>query len=190
MDNESLFEKYIDEHQELFSRIQSIKEGIISAGEQMISALESGSKIMICGNGGSASDSQHMSAELIGRYEKDRDALPAVALTVDTSILTAVGNDYGYDSIFEKQVKGIGNPGDILLGISTSGNSNNIIKAVKAARKMNIYTIGLLGKDGGYLGPEMDHSVIIPHRVTSRIQEAHIFVIHYWSGMIEQGLFL
>ena len=130
-------------------------------------------------------DAQHFAAELIGRFEKERRALPAIALNTDTSALTALSNDYGYESVFARQVEGLGTNGDALVAISTSGNSKNVIRAVDTARKNSIITIGLLGRDGGKIMSSVDFSVIVPHDNTARIQESHIFIIHFWCAMIE-----
>jgi D-sedoheptulose 7-phosphate isomerase len=143
---------------------------------------------MICGNGGSASDAQHFAAEIVGRFERERRAYPAVALSTDTSILTAVGNDYGYDAVFARQVDGLGRPGDVLIGISTSGNSENVVRAVKRAQSLDMTTVGLLGKDGGTLKPLVDQAIVVGSTTTARIQETHIFVLHYWAWLIENGL--
>ena len=150
--------------------------------------IEGGGKLLICGNGGSASDAQHFAAEIVGRFEKERRAFPAVALSTDTSILTAVGNDYGYDEVFARQVEGLGRPGDILIGISTSGHSDNVVRAVQRAQTMQMPTIGLLGKDGGALKALVERSIVVENDTTARIQEAHIFILHYWAWFIECGL--
>ena len=183
------FRHLIDEHEALFKRLYEVAPNILKAGEQMLSSIEQGNKILICGNGGSASDAQHFAAELIGRYEQERRAVPAIAMTTDTSILTALGNDYGYEHIFSRQVEGLAQIGDTLVGISTSGNSNNVIKAIESAKKAGIKSIGLLGRDGGKMANIVDIPVIIPHVVTARIQEAHIFILHFWSGLIEKQVF-
>jgi D-sedoheptulose 7-phosphate isomerase len=143
---------------------------------------------MICGNGGSASDAQHFAAEIVGRFEKERRAYPAVALSTDTSILTAVGNDYGYDEVFARQVDGLGRPGDVLLGISTSGGSQNVIRAVKRGKSLGLQTVGLLGKNGGALKGMVDQAIVVESATTARIQETHIFILHYWAWQIESGL--
>jgi len=147
----------------------------------MVDCFRSGGKIMACGNGGSAADAQHFAAELIGRFERERQELAAIALTTDTSILTAVGNDYSYDEVFSKQVRGLGKKGDILLGISTSGNSKNVIKAIEAAKKMGIKIIALTGNDGGKIAQLLDKDDIhlcAPSTRTARIQETHLVLLH------------
>ncbi len=188
MKTSRLLSNMIADHTHLFNRISKI-EGIETSAEQLVETLKNGNKIMVCGNGGSAADSQHFAAELIGGFEKRREPLPALALTADLSILTAVGNDYGFDSVFEKQVKSLGRPGDMLVGISTSGNSSNLLHAVEAAKDKKMMSIGLLGKDGGKLGALVDIAVVVPHELAARIQEVHIFILHFWSAVIERRLF-
>ena len=147
----------------------------------MTDCLRAGGKVMACGNGGSAADAQHFAAELIGRFERERQELAAIALTTDTSILTAVGNDYSYDEIFSKQVRGLGKKGDILLGISTSGNSKNVVKAIEAAKKLGIKIIVLTGNGGGKIATLLDADDIhlcAPSSRTARIQETHLVLLH------------
>ena len=180
--------KYIDEHIFLFSKIITYQSIIKSIGSLLISSILSDHKILIAGNGGSAADAQHFAAELVGRFQRNRRALPCIALTTDTSNITAIGNDFGFEQIFSRQVEALSNPGDVFIGISTSGNSANIIAAVEEARKRQMHTIGLLGRDGGVLKDKVDHAVVIPHDVTARIQEAHIFILHYWADMIERSI--
>ena len=147
----------------------------------MMDCLRAGGKIMACGNGGSAADAQHFSAELMGRFERERQELAAIALTTDTSILTAVGNDYSYDEVFSKQVRGLGKKGDILIGISTSGNSKNVVKAIEAAKKMGIKIIALTGNGGGKIANLLDADdfhLCVPSTRTARIQETHLVLLH------------
>ena len=141
-------------------------------------AILNGNKIIFFGNGGSAADAQHLAAELSGRYVKERKALPGLALTTDTSALTAIGNDYGFDFIFERQIEALSNKGDILIAISTSGNSTNVINAVNKGRELGCYSIGFLGKDGGKMKKLCDNSIIINSNITARIQEIHILLGH------------
>ncbi|MBI5701179.1 D-sedoheptulose 7-phosphate isomerase [Candidatus Saganbacteria bacterium] len=162
---------------------------IEEAVKMILAALKTGNKILICGNGGSAADAQHFSAELISRFKKERPSIPAIALTTDTSIITAIGNDYSFDVVFSRQVEGLGNKGDIFFGISTSGNSKDVIEAIKAAKKKELKTIGLLGCDGGKIKNEIDLSITIPSNNTPRVQEAHILIIHILCNLIEQELF-
>lgn len=151
-------------------------------------SLKKGGKVLIAGNGGSAADSQHIAAEIVGRFVKDRKAFAAIALTTDTSILTSVGNDYSFDDIFARQVEGLGKKGDIFLGISTSGNSKNIIEAVYRAKEMGLITIGLLGKDGGELKNICDYNITFPYKETARIQEHHIMTYHLLCEFIESNM--
>jgi len=157
--------------------------------DELIRAYRAGRKVILFGNGGSAADAQHIAAELAGRYYMDRKPLPAEALTVNTSILTAIGNDYGFEQIFARQVEALGNPGDIAIGISTSGNSPNVIEGIRAAKRKGMITIGLTGADGGQLKNEVDYCICVPSKDTPRIQEAHILVGHIWCELIERALF-
>lgn len=156
---------------------EQVARGVVA----MTDCLRAGGKVMACGNGGSAADAQHFSAELIGRFERERQELAAIALTTDTSILTAVGNDYSYDEIFSKQVRGLGKKGDILLGISTSGNSKNVVRAIEAAKKIGIKIIALTGNGGGKIASLLDADDIhlcAPSTRTARIQETHLVLLH------------
>jgi D-sedoheptulose 7-phosphate isomerase len=157
--------------------------------ERIALALTSDRKLLLCGNGGSAADAQHIAAEFINRYELERPPLPAIALTTDTSILTSIGNDYSFDEIFSKQVKALGVEGDVLLAISTSGNSANVIEAVKAAKGLGIFTVGLTGGEGGQLTRLVDLSLVVKSNVTARIQEAHILVGHIICELVDYLLF-
>jgi D-sedoheptulose 7-phosphate isomerase len=178
----------IDAHVRCLQNLKTIAPLLKKAGDLLLQRLLGGGKLMICGNGGSSADAQHFAAEIVGRFEMERRAFPAVALTTDTSILTAVGNDYGFDAVFARQVEGLGRPGDVLIGLSTSGNSPNIIRAVKSAQALDIRTLGLLGKDGGALNDLVDQAIVVDSPTTARIQETHIFILHYWAWQIEQGL--
>jgi len=178
----------IDAHIGCLEKLKSMEPLLEKTGNLLLQCLLADGKILTCGNGGSASDAQHFAAEIVGRFEKERRAFPAVALSTDTSILTAVGNDYGYAEVFARQVAGLGRRGDLLLGISTSGHSENVVRAVQEARNMGIDTVGLLGKDGGSLKTMVDHAIVVDSTVTARIQETHIFILHYWAWLIESGL--
>lgn len=158
------------------------------AAELICRTLKAGHKILLCGNGGSAADAQHIAAELVGRYEQDRRAWPAIALTTDTSALTALGNDYGYAEVFARQVEALARPGDLLVAISTSGGSPNVLRAVERAKELNCRTIALTGAGGGELKQLCDLSVVIPSDRTSRVQEAHITIGHLWCEMIDAAL--
>jgi D-sedoheptulose 7-phosphate isomerase len=160
---------------------EKLAPAIAAAVELMVAALANGNKLLACGNGGSAADSQHFAAELVGRFERERPALAAVALTTDTSLLTAVGNDYSFNEIFSKQVQGLGQPGDVLLAISTSGNSANVLEAVKAAQQRDMTVVALTGKGGGRMNEllrEEDIHLCVPSSRTCRIQEVHLLTIH------------
>ena len=170
----------------------ALSQPISQAIELMFGALSNGNKILACGNGGSAADCQHFAAELVGRFERERFPLPALALTTDTSIMTAVGNDYSYKEIFSKQVQAFGQAGDVLLAISTSGNSANVIAAVEAALEREMRVVALTGKDGGALGKmltDADVHICVPHARTARIQEVHLVTIHCICDGIDVALF-
>ncbi|MBL8522088.1 MAG: phosphoheptose isomerase [Betaproteobacteria bacterium] len=165
---------------------------IARASKVMVDCLKSGGKILACGNGGSAADSQHFAAELVGRFEREREELAAIALTTDSSILTAVANDYSYDEIFSKQVRALGKPGDILFGISTSGNSKNVITAIEAAKKKGLIVIGMTGRNGGKIGEmmgERDVLLNVESTVTARIQEVHLLTLHCLCDAIDNIMF-
>lgn len=184
--NPLIAERFQD-HLDVFGRTMEQMECIEEIAERCKMALANGNKILFCGNGGSAADSQHLAAELVGRFQKERVSMPAIALTTDTSILTAVGNDYGYDEIFKRQVAGLGRVGDVLIGISTSGNSGNVVKAVELARTMGLHTIGFTGEGGGKMRELCDITLAIPSKVTARIQEMHILIGHIICELIEEG---
>jgi D-sedoheptulose 7-phosphate isomerase len=161
---------------------------IFEAADLITTCLRAGGKLLFFGNGGSAADAQHLAAEFVGRFVRERAGLPAIALTTDSSILTAVGNDYGFDQIFARQVQALGRPNDVAIAISTSGNSPNIIEGVKAARKGYLKTIGLSGKDGGLLATEADVVITIASTSTARIQECHIAIGHLFCELTEEAL--
>ncbi|UCC81385.1 MAG: D-sedoheptulose 7-phosphate isomerase [Candidatus Zixiibacteriota bacterium] len=184
--------KALKESAELKLQIaNTMAEQVSETAKLISSAIKSGRKVMLCGNGGSAADSQHLAAELVVRLtgKVNRKALPGMALTTDPSILTAASNDFGFENVFSRQVEAHGIKGDILIAISTSGNSPNIIKAVDTAKKMDIVTIGFLGNDGGKLGSLVDLALIVPSDDTQRIQEAHITIGHIIISMVEKSLF-
>ncbi len=161
---------------------------IVEIAELMIDCLKKDGKVIVFGNGGSASDSQHIAAELVGRFKKDRSALAGIALTTNTSVLTSLANDYGYDVVFSRQVEALGKKNDVVLGISTSGKARNVALGIKQAKKMGIKTVALSGGDGGEIVKLADVSLIVPSKVTARIQEAHITIAHIICEMIEQEL--
>lgn len=170
------------------SEDESIHDAVVRAGEMTAQAMRQG-KLLVCGNGGSAADSQHLVAEFVSRLTVDRPALRAVALTTDTSILTAIGNDYSYDNVFERQVEALGLPGDVLLAISTSGNSRNCVKALSLARTMGLHTVAFTGNDGGAMAKIAEVNVIIPSNVTMNIQEAHLMLEHIFCMVVERFYF-
>ncbi len=165
------------------------QEKIAKLAEEMIACLRRGNKLLICGNGGSASDSQHFAAELVGRLQRDRFPLPAIALTSDIAILTAVGNDYGFEQIFLRQVQALGRPGDILVGLSTSGNSPNVLQAMQAAAEQQIRTLMLSGKGGGEMARRADEAIVIKSDISQYIQEGQLAIIHIWCELIEDAIF-
>lgn len=167
-------------------RIASI---VASAAEKTAAAMKEGRKLIVAGNGGSAADSQHLVAEFVSRLTIDRPALPAIALTVDTSILTAIGNDYAYENVFERQLEAVGRSGDIFLALSTSGNSKNILKGLHQARRMGITTVGFSGNGGGQMASLCDYSVVVPSDVTMHIQESHIALEHIFCMLVEKCYF-
>jgi phosphoheptose isomerase len=165
---------------------------ILQAGELMTQCLLQGNKILSCGNGGSAADAQHFSSELLNRYVTERPSLPAMALSADTSTLTAIANDYSFDQVFSKQIQALGREGDVLLAISTSGNSNNIINAISEAHTVNMPVVALTGKSGGQLNQSLadgDIQITVPSDVTARIQETHLLIIHCLCDIIDYSLF-
>lgn len=161
---------------------------LVTISQIIIKSMKSGNKVMIAGNGGSAADSQHFAAELVGRFIKERKALPAIALTTDSSVLTCMGNDYGFDDIFSRQIEALGKKNDVFIGISTSGNSKNIIKAVEEAKKNGIITIGLLGKDGGFLKNLCDYNITFQYKETARVQEHHLMTYHLICEFVENEM--
>jgi D-sedoheptulose 7-phosphate isomerase len=162
---------------------------IAKVSELLIDAFRSKNKVILFGNGGSAADAQHIAAEFVGRFAFERAALPALALSVNTSCITAIANDYGYDLVFSRQIEALGQAGDVAIGISTSGNSRNVIQAVSVAKKMGLYTIALCGNDGGKLRNEVDHCICVPSNETPRIQECHILIGHVISELVEKAIF-
>ena len=180
---------HINDHIKTISLLDDdAKNRILYLSTIIVSALAKGNTIFWCGNGGSASDSQHLAGELVGRFIGDRKPLKSIALNADTSVMTCIVNDYGYDYIFSRQVEALGSKGDVLIGITTSGNSGNILKAFEVANNLKMTTIGLLGKGGGVAKNISQHSLIINSQSTARIQEAHITVGHILCDLIELGL--
>jgi len=177
-------------HHSVIARIQQdMPQQIADVVELMINCFRNGKKLLVMGNGGSAADSQHFAAEIVGRFKLERAALPAIALSTDTSILTAIGNDYGFDTIFSRQIEALAEKGDVVIGLSTSGNSPNVLKALELARERGCLTIGLLGKDGGSIKTVCDLALIVPTNDTPRVQEGHITIIHIICDLVEKGMF-
>jgi D-sedoheptulose 7-phosphate isomerase len=177
-------------HQEVIQVIDStLTPRISTAAEMLTTALAAGKKLLLMGNGGSAADAQHFAAEIVGRFRLERRGLPAIALSTDTSILTAIGNDYGFETIFRRQVEAHAVEGDVVIGISTSGSSKNVFTAMSLAREIGCLTIALLGRDGGTIKDIVDLDLTIPSQDTPRVQEGHITIIHILCDLIEKGLF-
>jgi|TARA_B110000881_G_C18464429_1_gene457937 D-sedoheptulose 7-phosphate isomerase len=191
MEFKSIISSHIEEHKNV---INSFDDEIINKIEQvsniLVNVLSNGNTIFWCGNGGSAGDSQHLAAELIGRYKKDRRPLKSLALTTDSSAITCIANDYSYEKIFERQIEGLGVNGDALIGITTSGNSANVINALSKCSEIGVTSICLLGKDGGVAKSVADHSIIVESDSTARIQEMHIMIGQIFCDLIEHGLSL
>ncbi|MGH8292265.1 MAG: phosphoheptose isomerase [Gammaproteobacteria bacterium] len=172
--------------------LRTLVPSIVAGGRLMATALKQGHKIMSCGNGGSAADAQHFSAELLNRFERERTPLPGIALTTDTSTLTSISNDYHYDEVFAKQVRALGQPGDVLLAISTSGNSPNVVRAMQVAHEKGVHIVALTGRDGGKMAPLVkspDMEIRVPAQVTARIQEVHLLALHCLCDLIDEQLF-
>jgi D-sedoheptulose 7-phosphate isomerase len=172
-------------HMIMFEALKASFPLISEVGLAMRQCIQQGGKILLCGNGGSAADSQHIAAEIVGRFKKERKGLPSIALTTDTSILTSVGNDYGYDYIFARQVEALCRPEDMLIGLTTSGNSANVVRAIEAANEIGATTVGLTGGSGGKLNALCRYNIVVPSNVTARIQEAHIFIGHSLCEILE-----
>jgi D-sedoheptulose 7-phosphate isomerase len=193
MDLVAHLKQHFEEGIELRTRMaQTLPTEIARAGEALARAMKAGRKALACGNGGSAADSQHFAAEMVGRFERERPGMPAIALTTDTSALTAIANDYDYDRVFSKQVEALGNPGDVLLAISTSGNSKNVIEAMKAAQARGLVVIALTGRDGGAMAKMLrsqDFHLNVAHPRTMRVQEVHLLVVHCLCEVVDNVIY-
>lgn len=184
-----MIEKELQAHKETIEKtIEVMIPKIEEASKMVVETLKNGNKVLLCGNGGSASDAQHISAELVGRYKTERRGLPAIALTTDTSILTSIGNDYGFDRIFDRQVEALVQKGDLLIGISTSGDSLNVLSALLLAKEMGAKTLGLSGKGGGKLNYACDVNLVVPSDDTPRVQEMHILIGHILCQAVDDGV--
>jgi D-sedoheptulose 7-phosphate isomerase len=182
-----LIEKAIATHAETLQQVKEhMSRKILDAGALVIKTIQNGGTIFLCGNGGSAADAQHIAAEFTGRFVKERRGLPAIALTTDTSALTAIGNDYGYVSVFARQLESLARTGDLLIAISTSGNSENVNKALETAKEKGLVTIGLSGKSGGEMNRLCDCNLVVPSAITARIQEMHILIGHMICEMVDE----
>jgi D-sedoheptulose 7-phosphate isomerase len=182
---------FIDSADLKYQSAESLSKPIAQAVQAVVASITSGGKVLACGNGGSAADAQHFSAEFVGRFERDRPELAAIALTTDTSILTAVANDYDFNVIFSRQVRALGQPGDVLLAISTSGNSANVLAAIEAAHERDMVVIGLSGRGGGKMNQalrETDVHICVPHERTARVQEVHILALHCICDAVDAQL--
>ena len=179
----------IRELQDLLNRFEGALSEIHESGRLIAKSLQAGKKLLAFGNGGSATDAMHLCEELVGRYKKDRKALAAICLNSDIGGMTCIGNDYGYDYLFSRQLEALGNRGDIVVGFSTSGNSNNIYKAFEIAKELQMITLLVGGKNGGICGEIADFKIIVPSQSTARIQEVHTFILHAWLEIVESELF-
>jgi D-sedoheptulose 7-phosphate isomerase len=179
------FLSVLDQHQQVLRQLASINTEIEAAGAILVNTIKPGGKILLCGNGGSAADSQHLAAEFVVRYEKQRKALAAIALTTDTSILTAASNDFGYPSVFSRQVEALGNVSDCLIAISTSGNSASVVEAAKSAINKSMTVIAMTGSEDSELSRLASITIKVPSNITARIQEAHILIGHWWCALVE-----
>jgi D-sedoheptulose 7-phosphate isomerase len=173
---------------QVLASLSSLEDKLQTAAGWCVDAFRSGNKLLSCGNGGSASEAQHLVGEIVGRYKKDRPPLPAIALNADSTLLTCIGNDYSFHDVFSRQIEGLGRPGDVLLVFSTSGNSPNVLAALEAARKLQIQSIAFLGKDGGQALAAADCSLLVQHADTARVQEGHNFLMHALMDCIETGM--
>jgi len=193
MDLTAHLRQHFDEGIDLRRKMaETMPAAIARAGTALAEALKGGRKALACGNGGSAADSQHFAAEIVGRFERERPGMPAIALTVDTSAITAIANDYDWNRVFSKQVEALGQPGDVLLGISTSGNSKNVIEAIRAAHARNMVVIALTGRDGGEMAKMLkptDHHLNVAHPRTMRVQEIHLLAIHCLCEVVDNVIF-
>jgi D-sedoheptulose 7-phosphate isomerase len=188
IDVEGLVDESLRESAATMARAAAdLPAAVAAAAAALAGALNSGGKVLACGNGGSAADAQHFAAEMVGRFVRERDPLAAIALTTDSSAVTAIGNDYGFEAVFERQVRALGAAGDVLLAISTSGNSSNVLAAVHAARERGMTTIALTGADGGALADRCDHAIRAPASATARVQEVHIAAIHALCAVADQA---
>lgn len=187
MSSDNIADRMLEEHAVDFERFRAQAERLDAIGKRTVDALRAGKKILVCGNGGSASQADHFAGELVGRFRGERVGLPAIALSSSPAGLTAIGNDYGYDRVFARQVEALGVEGDLLFALTTSGRSANVLEALKAAKARGVYSIGLLGKDGGPAAALCDETLIVDSKSTARIQEMHILAIHIVCEIIDRA---
>ena len=185
---ETTIKSYLQGHRQTLDRVEDqLLPDIEKSAHAIVSTLREGGKVMVMGNGGSAADAQHFAAELVGRFLTTRRGLPAIALTTDSSILTAVGNDFGFDQVFSRQVEALAHADDLVVGISTSGNSENVLRGLAVAKEHGCTTLALLGRDGGMIRDKVDVAVIVPSEFTPHIQECHAMIIHLWCQLVDQA---
>jgi D-sedoheptulose 7-phosphate isomerase len=177
----------VDELIETLTKFRDLSSRVDEIAQRLITALQHGNKILTCGNGGSAADALHMAEELVGRYKHDRRSLPAISLAADPTLLTCIGNDYGFDKLFSRQIEGLAQPGDIVVMFSSSGNSSNLLAALTAAEQKRVVTVALLGKTGGFMAGKADYEIIVPGAETARIQEVHTLILHSWLEQIDSA---
>ena len=182
------YAKSLREAVETFESLHGLESQVVAAAGLVLSTLKSGGKLMLCGNGGSAADSAHIATEFTCRFQDDRRPYPAIGLSVDGGLLTAIGNDYAFQEVFSRQVRAFGKPGDVLIALTTSGKSRNVLSAIEEARRLGVKTITFLGKGGGFTKGASDLEIIVPGTVTARIQEAHKFLLHVLCELVEPGL--
>ena len=182
------FAKSLRDVVETFESLHDLEPQVVAAADMVLATLKSGGKLMLCGNGGSAADSAHIATEFTCRFMHDRRPYPAISFTVDGGLLTAIGNDYAFQDVFSRQVRAFGKPGDVLIALTTSGKSRNVLSAMEEARRLGVKTIALLGKGGGFTKGAADLEIIVPGTVTARIQEAHKFLLHVVCELVEPGL--
>lgn len=192
MSTDRVRQMFVDSIETKVQAAELLPNAIVEAGQRMVESLLNGGKILTCGNGGSAGDAQHFSSELLNRFERERPALPAIALTTDSSTITSIANDYNYNEVFAKQIRALGNPGDVLMAISTSGNSGNVVQAIQAAHDRDMIVVALTGNEGGkmaqlYSGHDVE--LRVPSTSTARIQEVHLVIIHALCDHIDNQLF-
>ncbi len=182
------FARAFVEHTSVFQKLSELAPVVLAVANKMIDVLNAGGKILWCGNGGSAADAQHLAAELVGRFQRERRGIASIALTTDPSVMTSIANDYGFVAVFKRQVEALGRPGDMLVGISTSGNSENVCVALEEARRMGLYTVAMTGGSGGRMAPLADTLICVPSNATARVQEAHIFCGHVMCDLVEAAV--